>query len=90
MAVKGRTGSAGDNFVKMVAGALVGAAFGYLLGKSIFIQWEGTKVAMDIPGTALGSILGITVIRLFTGGRKEVAPAAADPKADKAKAEKKK
>lgn len=74
----------------MVAGALVGAAFGYLLGKSIFIQWEGTKVAMEIPGAALGSILGITVARLFGGGKKQTAPAAADPKAQKSKAEKKK
>ena len=68
----------------MVACALVGAAFGYLLGKSIFIQWEGTKVAMEIPGAAFGSILGITVVRLFTGGKKAAAPAA-DPKARKAK-----
>jgi len=68
----------------MVAGALIGAAFGYLLGKSIFIQWEGTKVAMDIPGAALGSILGLTLVRLFAGGKKAPAPAP-DPKAQKAK-----
>ncbi|MGH6659974.1 MAG: hypothetical protein ACREB6_00415 [Rhodospirillales bacterium] len=68
----------------MVAGALVGAAFGYLLGRSIFIQWEGTRVLMEIPGAALGSILGITVIRLFSGGKKAPEPTA-DPKAQKAK-----
>jgi F0F1-type ATP synthase assembly protein I len=77
-----------DTFIKMVAGALIGAAFGYLLGKSIFIQWEGTKVAMEIPGAAFGSILGITLVRLFSGGKKAPEPAV-NPKAEKADAKKK-
>ena len=90
MAANGRARSTADNFFKMVAGALVGAAFGYLLGKAVIFQLGTTRVPfMDIVGAALGSILGITAIRLFTGGKQEAAPAA-DPKAGQAKAEKKK
>ena len=90
MAAKGRTGTTGDNFIKLLAGALVGAAVGYLLGRAIVFGVGTTRVPfMDIVGAALGSVLGFTVIRLFTGGKKEAAPAA-DPKGQKAKAEKKK
>jgi F0F1-type ATP synthase assembly protein I len=88
MAVKGRYAGSGDGFMKMVAGALVGAACGFLLGHAIFFQLEGTRVLMDIVGAMIGSIVGFSVVRLFTGGKK-VAPAAADPKAQKGKSEKK-
>jgi len=68
-----------------VAGALAGAAVGYLLGKAIIFGVGTTRVPfMDIVGAALGSVLGITVVRLFTGGKKEAAPAA-DSKAQKSK-----
>ncbi len=85
MAAKGQSGGSGDNFIKMVAGALIGAALGYLLGKAVILGVGTTRVPfMDIVGAALGSVLGITVMRLFTGGKKQAAPAA-DPKAPKAK-----
>jgi len=84
----GRYAGSGDVFMKMLVGALVGAAFGFLLGRAIFFQWENTKVIMEIPGAMLGSIIGITLARVFAGGKTE-APAA-DPKAQKGKPEKKK
>lgn len=87
MALKGRSAGSGDIFIKMVAGALIGAALGFLLGHAIFFQWEGTRVFMDIVGAMVGSILGFSVVRLFAGGKKE-APVA-DPKAQKGKSEKK-
>ena len=81
----GEEAAISDNFVKMVAGALVGAALGYLLGKAVVFGVGTTRLPfMDILGAALGSVLGITVMRLFTGGKKAAAPAA-DPKAQKAK-----
>jgi hypothetical protein len=87
MALKDRYAGSGDVFLKMLVGAVVGAAFGFLLGRAIFFQWEGTKLVMEIPGAMLGSILGITLARLFSGGKKE-APVA-DPKAQKGKSAKK-
>jgi F0F1-type ATP synthase assembly protein I len=90
MAARGQTGSSGDNFIKLLAGALVGAALGYLLGKAVVFGVGTTRVPfMDMVGAALGCVLGFTVVRLFTGGKKEAAPAA-DAKAEKGKAEKKK
>ncbi len=66
----------------MVAGALIGAAFGYLLGKAVILGVGDTRLPfMDIVGAALGSVLGITVMRLFVGGKKAPQPAPADPKA---------
>ena len=61
MALKGRSAGSGDVFLKMLVGAVVGAAFGFLLGRAIFFQWEGTKLVMEIPGLPMASIFSLYV-----------------------------